>query len=235
MLPKKEWVIPILSLSVPVFAGKFLFSMGKVLVNSMAAIYGPLAVAAFGVAMKISSSVGTLGQVYEDSEIGIIGQNLGSGNLRRATSTYKISQIYSLVICIVGIILVSAYFERILPLFTDTTDHVYLGMLKDIFRFERFSMITSSMIAVITGMFIGFKRANIAFFLNIIRLFVFRLPSLIIMIKLDVGHEALGYTMLISNSLTALVALTLALMFLRHIKLYGYLDLNYHKQDRQFI
>ena len=227
MIPKKTWVLPILSLSIPVFAGKFLFSMGKVLVNSMAAFYGPLAVAAFGITMKISSSVGTLGQVFEDSEIGIIGQNLGNRNLKRARDTYLISQLYSLSISILGIILVSSFFDRIVPLFTDTNDTLYQAMLTDIFRLERFSMITSSTIAVITGMFIGFKRTNVAFFLNIIRLFIFRLPSLLIMINADIGYVALGYTMLISNTMTAIVAVVFLIIFLKRLKLYGYMDLRY--------
>ncbi|MDD4184731.1 MAG: MATE family efflux transporter [Candidatus Izemoplasmatales bacterium] len=227
MIPKKTWFLPILSLSIPVFAGKFLFSMGKVLVNSMAAFYGPLAVAAFGITMKISSSVGTLGQVFEDSEIGIIGQNLGNRNLKRARDTYLISQLYSLSISILGIILVSSFFDRIVPLFTDTNDTLYQAMLTDIFRLERFSMITSSTIAVITGMFIGFKRTNVAFFLNIIRLFIFRLPSLLIMINADIGYVALGYTMLISNTMTAIVAVVFLIIFLKRLKLYGYMDLRY--------
>jgi Na+-driven multidrug efflux pump len=127
----------------------------------------------------------------------------------------------------VGIILVSSFFDRIVPLFTDTNDTLYLAMLTDIFRLERFSMITSSTIAVITGMFIGFKRTNVAFFLNIIRLFIFRLPSLLIMINADIGYVALGYTMLISNTMTAIVAVVFLIIFLKRLKLYGYMDLRY--------
>ena len=222
---KKTYLIPILAISIPVFTGKFLFSMGKVVVNSMAAIYGPLAVAAFGIVMKLTGGAGVLSQVFEDSETSIISQNLGNSNLKRAFNTYKIAQIYSFFIALAGMILVVFFIDRLIPIFTNVEDTVYKSMLYGIFQWEKYSIITSSAIALVTGMFIGFKMTKIAFFLNVIRLFVFRIPVLWLMQQFDIGYVALGYTMFISNLATMVIAFGFLIVFYYKTKTYGYMNM----------
>ncbi len=224
----KAYVMPILAISIPVFSGKFLFSIGKVFVNSMAAFYGPLAVAALGIAMKLGGGAGQLAQVFEESETSVISQNLGNGSLKRSFRTYWISQFYSVIVALAGMLLIVENLERIIPLFTNVDDVEYMTMLKEIFKWEKYSILTSSSISIITGMFIGFKLAKVAFFLNIIRLFVFRIPTLIIMLKAGIDYHALGYVMFISNSMTLVVAAVLMVVFYLRSRSYGYKDLLFH-------
>jgi putative MATE family efflux protein len=212
-----EHVKHIILLSLPVFAGKFLFSIGKVAVNALAALYGTMAVATFGLAMKLSSGAGTLGQVFEEAETGIVSQNLGNRNPKRAFKTYIVSQVYSFAITVIGFILVSLTFTKILVLFTDRADTEFIAMLTDIFRFERYSIITSAMVAIISGFFIGYKLPRVVLVLNVVRLYVFRIPALWIFQACDFGHEALGYAMFISNTMTALIAVFFVLrLYLKH-------------------
>ncbi len=230
---KKYLILPILSLSMPVFTGKFLFSLGKVLVNSMAAFYGPLAVAAFGIAMKIGGGPNSIAIVFEESETTIISQNLGQRHLKRALKTYAISHLYALIVGATLLFAVNYYFDLLLPIFTTNSDPLYMTMIKDIYFWEKFSTLTSSSIAVITGLFIGFKYTKVSFFINVIRLFLLRLPLLVIFQYLDIGYVALGYVMFLSNLITMILSIILFIFFYIKIKTYGYMDmhLEHQRQD----
>jgi putative MATE family efflux protein len=222
---KKEYIVPIIMLALPVFTGKFLFSMGKVLVNSTAAFYGTAAVAAFGIAMKIGGAPGSLAIVFEESEASIVSQNLGNKKLKRAMKTYLISHIYAFTIGLIGLLIVSNSLSSLLPLFTKNQDPLFKQMIIDIYRWEKYSVLTSSSIAVITGLFIGFRFTKVAFYINLVRLFVFRLPVLLVLRYFEVDYIALGYTMFISNFMTMVVAFILLAIFFQKIRLNGYLDL----------
>lgn len=222
---KKKYILPILSLSLPVFTGKFLFSFGKVIANSMAAVYGSLAVAAFGIAMKLGGGPGSISIIFEESETSIISQNLGNKQLKRALKTYLYSHLYALIVGGIGLILLSSFIDSIIPLFTTNTDPQFYQMIKDIYFWEKFSVLTSASIAVITGLFIGFKFTKVAFILNVARLFIFRLPVLWLLQYLGVGYIALGYVMFISNFLTMVVALIFLVIFILRVKTYGYLEM----------
>ncbi len=223
----KSYILPILALALPVFTGKFLFSMGKVLVNSTAAFYGTAAVAAFGIAMKIGGAPGSIAIVFEESEASIVSQNLGNKKLKRAMKTYVVAHIYAFLIGLTGLLIVSNSIDFILPLFTSHEDPAFKQMILDIYKWEKFSVLTSSSIAVITGLFIGFRFTKVAFYINIIRLFVFRLPILFILRQLDINHVALGYTMFWSNFLTMVVSFILLGLFYQKIKIHGYMELTW--------
>ncbi len=220
-------VLPILMISLPVFAGKFLFSMGKVLINSMAAYYGPLAVAAFGVAMKIGGGPGSIAIVFGESESAIIAQNLGNKKLKRAFHTYYWSQLYGIVISVIGIVFIAFFVDQLIPFFTTNSDPLFIQMVKDIYKFEKWSAITSSSIAIVLGLFIGFKMTKVTFFVYIFRIFVLRLPILILMQYIGIDYRALGYTMFISNLGTWLCLLGMMMYFHYRTIKFGFEDMVY--------
>jgi putative MATE family efflux protein len=222
---------PILILAAPVFLGKFLFSFGKVIVNGMASVYGSLTIAAFGITMKLDGGAGSLANVFEESETGIIGQNLGAKNLKRAVETGIWSLIFSLVVAVVGTIVVVMTLDWMIPVFVKSGETELRAKVIDIFRWEKFSIFTSAAIAVITGFFIGFKRTKIAFFLNIIRLFAFRIPAMLLFIHLGVDHTAVGYAMFVSNTATMIVAFVIFVVFIHRLKAFGEKDLRYGSSD----
>jgi len=225
---KSSYIMPILAISIPVFTGKFLFSFGKVLVNSMAAVYGPLAVAAFGIAMKLGGAPGSISLVFEESETSIVSQNLGNHRLDRAMKTFFISHVYALIVAIIGLILINHYMDQLLPLFTQNQDVIFKEMIKDIYFWEKFSTLTSTSIAIITGLFIGFKYSKIALLLNVVRLFVFRLPLLWILQEMRIGYVALGFVMFYSNLATMILAFIILFIFYHRIHSFGYMDMDMH-------
>lgn len=215
----------ILIIAIPVITGKFLFSMGKVLINSMAIYYGAAAVAALGIATKIGGAAGSAARVFEESETSVISQNLGQKQLKRAISANKIAHICAILISATGIILTSIFIDQVIPLFTNSQDPVYFQMIKDIYMYERWSSITSSAIAILGGLFIGFKFTNVSFILNVSRLFLFRLPLLFLFRYIGVDYVALGYIMFLSNFLTLMLAIVFYHIFIHRLKINGYMGM----------
>ncbi|CCV64085.1 MATE efflux family protein NorM [Alteracholeplasma palmae J233] len=225
---KKEFIVPIIVLALPIFFGKFLFSIGKVSINGLALKYDPYAVGALGVAMNIHGMFSAVATVFEESEVSIISQNLGNKNLSRAIKTFKISFIYLLVVSILGILILSFTYEGLIPLFSsnkageELTPH-QIEMIKVMFKWEKYSLLTSPALGLITGLFVAFKKTQVTFILNIVRVFVFRLPVLYLFYKFTkMNYEAVGITMFISNTATFIVGGIVYLIFIRNLKHYGY-------------
>ena len=212
----------VLIVALPVITGKFLFSMGKVLINSMAIYYGAAAVAALGIATKIGGAAGSAASVFEESEASVISQNLGKKNLKRAINANKVAHICAILIASVGMILTSIFIDEVIPLFTNSQDPIYFQMIKDIYMYERWSSITSSAIAILGGLFIGFKFTKVSFVLNVSRLFIFRLPLLFLFRYIGIDYVALGYIMFLSNFLTLMVAIVFYQIFMHRLKIDGY-------------
>ncbi|NLK12785.1 MAG: hypothetical protein GX312_04240 [Candidatus Phytoplasma sp.] len=231
---KKMYVMPIVKLSVPIFFGRFLFSAGKVAINGLALQTHPYAVGALGIAMNLHGGFSALVNSFEESEVSVISQNLGNKNLKRAMNTFKISVVYATVISVIGLIILVLAQDYLIPLFSSSKPGEELTleqfqMIKYMFKWEKYSLLTSTMISLITSLFIAFRKTSVSFFVNVIRLFVFRLPVLFIFLNVSwfsqfVAHqyEFVGLTMFISNTVTMIITIVLYLIFNHKIKHYGY-------------
>ena len=221
----KQYILPIVLLSLPVFAGKFLFSLGKVFVNSMAAVYGPLALGALGIAMRMGGGAGTLGTVFEESETSIVSMQLGQKNLSRALKTYQWSHILGFGFAVFGLTIMTLLLPNMVNYFAANKPESYHDMIYELFQWEKYSALTSSSIAIITGLFVGFKLTKVSFMLNASRLFLFRIPLLWLFIQQGYSYVALGLVMFWSNLLTMIIAFIMLIMFYIRIHKQGYQEM----------
>ena len=228
LIPDTTIMRSIFLLALPVIAGKFLFSMGRVIVNGLAAVYGTTAIAAFGLASKLVGGPGAVALIFEETTASISSQNIGAKKIKRAFHTYAISNLYSAMIGFLGMILVVIFVDSMIPWFSTNSNPEFSSLVKAIFQFEKFSIVTGATVGIVSALFIGFKITKMTLILNVIRVYVFRIPFLLLFISMGIGPIALGYVMFISNAGTALVALTLLYLFYRRVKSYGYLDMSYH-------
>jgi putative MATE family efflux protein len=215
----------IMWVALPVIGGKFLFSLGRVIVNGIAAVYGTLAIAAFGLASKLVGSAGAVAVIFEESVASISSQNIGAGNLKRAFKTYGVANILSVLIGFIGMGIIVLSVDKMIPWFTSNSSPEFAALIKSIFNFEKFSIVTGATAGIVAGVFIGFKITKVTLILNVIRIYVFRIPALLLLLHFGVGPIALGYVMFISNTGTAIVALFLIFMFYRRVRNFGYLDM----------
>jgi putative MATE family efflux protein len=215
----------IMIVALPVIGGKFLFSLGRVIVNGLAAVYGTTAIAAFGLASKLVGGPGAVALIFEESTASISSQNIGAGKLKRAFKTYGVANILGVLAGLTGMLLVLSIVDYMIPWFSTNSTPEFATLVKSIFVFEKFSVISSATIGIVSGLFIGFKITKVTLFLNVIRIYFFRIPMLLIFLNLGLGPIALGYIMFISNTGTAVIALILMILFFHKVKNYGYMDM----------
>ncbi len=216
----------IVSMSFPIFLGKFIFSFGKVSVNSMCKEYGPLVVGALGVSNNMNGLATTPINSFEEGTSTIISQNLGAGNQKRALKTFNYSFLMACGLGIIGYILIRFLLQdSIINLYNQNRQaenaELFLELIKSIHRFDSLSILALSINSAVLGVLYGYGKTKMTMILNISRVFVFRIPILWYLqtFHKEIGAEATGLSMGISNICIALASLTCLFVFMYRLKL----------------
>ncbi len=216
---RKDFLLPLCSLSVPVFLGKFVFSMGKVIVNSLAIGYGEDAPGALGVSNQISGSVTNITNCTEDSESSIESYNLSAGYYSRMIKIFFCTLTLNLIISTVGFVILTIFGSDISLYFADgNADKA--ALINKIFSYERIGIIALGVNAAVNGLIYGIGYTKLSMVCNLSRLFVFRIPVMLIMINCfpQMGAESLGIAMLISNVGIGLMSVVIGIVCLLKVK-----------------
>ena len=73
--------------------------------------------------------------------------------------------------------------------------------------------------ASVMGLLYGFGKTRISMILNVVRLFVYRIPPLFLLMHFtNIGIPAVGIAMLISNGMVGITSGIVAIWFIRKIK-----------------
>lgn len=211
---KKEILAPLGKLGFPVFLGKFVFSLGKVIVNAMAVNYGDDAPGALGISNHISGSVTNVTGSVEESTSAIISQNIGAGKKNRAYSAFFCSLGTTITIAVIGVILLVVFEKDIVSFFAK--EESYAALISKIFGYERVGIIALAINSAVMGLIYGLGYTKLSMIVNLSRLFVFRVPSMIIMMNCfpSLGAESLGIAMLVSNCGIGLMSVVIAVVCL---------------------
>lgn len=215
---KNEIISPMLKLSVPVIIEKAAFSMGKVIVNGMCTTYGDNTVGALGISNNIGG-ITTMPQAgFQDGGSAVISQNRGAKKFDRTLKAFKCELICNLII---GVVLMSLSILNIeyLSKFFAPKDTEFQQMIKDIYSYECWGAVPLGINASVLSLMYGFGKTRITLFMNFCRIFLFRVPVLMLLKNFtDCGHEAAGMVMGISNLLSGLLAVVLGIIYVRKIK-----------------
>lgn len=219
---KKETVLPIVSLSIPVAAEKMLFAAGKVVVNSMSVMYGSLTVGALGISNNIGGLTTSWHMGFSDGGAPLISQNRGAGKHKRNLRLYGVLLIIDILIGVIGLLAVSNTLPWLAKIFAQSEnnfDQEFCDMIVDIHRWEMLGYITLGINSATIALLIGYGYTKRTMILNVARVFVFRVPVLWVFQNFtSLGAEAVGMTMMISNVCTGLTAIGFAIPLTRHIK-----------------
>jgi putative MATE family efflux protein len=213
-----ETLKPILILSLPVFMEKFVFSLGKVIVNSMSAAYGSMVVGALGISNRISAiaTQPTIG--VEEAEASIVSQNLGNKNINRALGIFKRSFILNMGMGVFFFIMMTIFKDDIIPLFAKN-DLFFAAEIEKIYDYERTATILLAASSSVMGLLYGLGYTKISMILNLTRLFVYRIPPLWIMQNFtSIGSEGVGMAMMISNGLIGITAVIVSIFVVRKVR-----------------
>ncbi len=213
----RKLLTPVFKLSLPIFFEKFLFSFGKVIVNTMSAGYGSNVVGALGISNTLGGIVTTPTNGIGDGTASVISQNVGNKNPKRAVQAFKISMIINVVIGTVGFILMTIYMDYIISFFSDG-DMAFANEIRNIYYYERIAAITLAMSASVMGLLYGFGYTRFALYLSLLRLFAFRIPPLYILQNYtQLGSESVGIAMMISNGAVGFASVVAAVIIIKRI------------------
>ncbi|MCX7657001.1 MAG: MATE family efflux transporter [Treponemataceae bacterium] len=208
----------IVSLSTPVFLEKFIFNYGKAVVNSMSAAYGSMAIGALGVSNRIGGLVTMPPIGFQEAEATIISQNLGNRNQKRAFETFKITCAINIVLGIFFFILMSICKDTLIHLFA-RGDPLFSEEIAKVYNYERYASVLLAISSSVMGLLYGFGYTRISMILNLLRLFVFRIPPLWYFQKYTtLKTEGLGLSMMISNMMMGISAIIAALLVIHRWK-----------------
>lgn len=211
-------ISPILIISLPVFLGRFLFSYGKVFILDQATVYGTICIGALGISNSISGSVNNILNSFEDAGSAIISQNLGNKNIKRTFVAYKKLLIISVIIGFVGSVVLIGFGKPIAQFFAPG-DALKQEMIQKINFYESLVLCLMGLESASLAILYGYGKTRITMTISILRLFVFRIPPLLLMIYVfEVDYRATGLAMGISNGLSGIFALSMALIVISSIK-----------------
>ncbi len=218
---KKETTLPILNLSYPISAEKVLFAAGKVVVNSMSGLYGGLTVGALGISNNIGGLTTSWHMGFNDGAAPLISQNRGAGKHRRTLQLFWWLLLIDVVIGTVGLLLVSNTLPWLARIFAQSEaefDQNFCDMIISIHQWEMLGYITLGINSAAIALLLGYGYTKLTMLLNVARVFAFRVPVLWFLQQFtDMGAEAVGVTMMVSNVCVGLTAAVVIIPVLRKV------------------
>lgn len=235
---KWKYVKNILVMSLPLFLGKFVISLGKVGVNALCGVYGSLTVGALGISNNISGLISNCGSSFEDSQSSIVSQNLGNKNMKRTFKVFGVCCAIMSIWTIVGFLCVRVFFEdQIIGLFnTENTSLEFTNMIKEIFKYDCISIPALAINGLVLGILYGYGQTFLATVNNILRI-VTRISTLLILQNFfpEIGSEAAGISMGISNGVIAVFSIIFFIIFFIKIKRKGYKGMHLNDPEPEMI
>ncbi len=218
----RETILPILNLAYPVSAEKVLFAAGKVTINSMSEMYGPLTVGALGVSNNIGGLTTSWHMGFTDGAAPLISQNRGAGKYKRTLKIFLWLLIINIAIGAAGILIVSNTLPWVADIFAkskDNYDPAFRDMIVSIHQWEMLGYITLGVNSAVVALLLGYGYTKLTFFLNVARVFAYRVPVLWAFQQFtSLGAEAVGLTMMVSNVCVGLTAVIVVIPVLAKIR-----------------
>lgn len=245
LLPKKEFILPIIKLSIPIFFGKFVMNVGKVTVNALCqnywdAVTEGMIVGTFGISNNLCGLITSPVNSFEDGQSSIVSQNVGAKNMKRAWKVFVRTLLLSTVISLIGFILLRfVLLDQIVDLFTigkSQSNDIYKTMIKDIFKYDSLSIIALGINAAVLGLLYGFGQTKLSFYLNLSRIGS-RILFLMGMHKFYPNlspTRCAGLSMALSNTIILILSFVFLFIFLGKVKRKSYKGMYFTDPEPDF-
>ncbi len=219
---KKKVILPVLDVSYPLAAEKVFFNYGKVQVNAMSGVYGGHTVGALGISNNIGGLTTSAQNGISDGATALISQNRGAGKYSRTVRLFYCLLLVNVIIGTVGlgiIWLILPWMANIFASSRDTFDTEFRDMIIAIHRYEMLGYIALGLNSAANSLLLGYGHTKIAFIINVVRVFVYRIPILWFLQHFtDMKYEAVGVTMFASNLLIGITSIVIVIPILRKIR-----------------
>ena len=205
----KEYARSLIGLSYPVAIEDSAFSLGKTVVNSIAASYGSDIIGALGISNNICGLATKFENGFSDASSSIISQNYGAGLKSRVIKAYKANIVITLAASLIAMIILFIIKKPLITLFATSRtgfDVFFMQQIERIFIFDVTSCLSLALNGAGMDFPLGLGKTRITLIINFLRIFVLRIPVLLALQQfISDGATALGVMMMISNSGIAII------------------------------
>jgi len=204
--PEFSYIKNITKLGIPASIGQATIAMGFVVLNSFVNTYGELTLAAFGIGNRINGLIVMPAMGIGGAVSSIVGQNIGNNNVKRVKECVFKSSVIGAVFSILGTATLLVWGSSIVRFFSTNKDIIYLG--NDYLKYISLSLIGLAILPIITGALQGAGQTKKAMYLSMSRLWVFRLPTLLLLpYFIGKTEKVIWYAIFSSNIIAMLVAI----------------------------
>ena len=208
LIPDKRQIMQIFRLAWPSAISQAFTSLGFAILNSVIADYDASILSAIAIGNRINSML-----LFPAMGVGsvlatFVGQNIGAGNIKRAKKSVNMAMLLSLIIGVVGGFGLLPFRPQLSSIFLDVQSDIDL-CVKYLF-YLLVGLPLMSIFQCFNGCFQGAGRTNFSLALSTARLWVMRVPVVLLMLYVfGVGVQALWLCMVISNFGAAILGIIL--------------------------
>ena len=215
---RKAVILPVIKTSYPAVTEKAAFAYGKLIVNKMSTDYGTSVVGALGVSNNLGGITTNLQNGFQEGGASVISQNIGAGKIGRALDAFRKILIINIILGVVFMSLTLIFLDPLSSLFAGQDEDFRL-LIKDVYGYEALGAVTLGINAAVMALLYGFGYTKLTLVLNVLRVFVFRIPVLWFLQNFtDIGSASVGIVMLVSNVSVGICAAAAGFFVIRRIK-----------------
>ncbi|MDO5047698.1 MAG: MATE family efflux transporter [Anaerococcus sp.] len=196
----------IFQIAVPASLGTSGEAIGFIILNGFIQSYGTTTLAAFSMGNRLSDIFNQASMGIGMALTSIIGQNVGANNKKRAKAIFKRANIIITIFSLLAAIILLSFKDPLLSIFIKDKNDVELWrQASEYMYFSAAITFFMGYFSAINGFFQGLGQTKFTMYLNLGRLWLFRLPTIIILKNLtNLGSTGIWIAMLLSNALTVL-------------------------------
>ncbi|WP_249029237.1 MATE family efflux transporter [Tannockella kyphosi] len=204
--------------ALPLIFEKSLISMGFIIINKYVLAFGEPVLAAYGITNKVNSVFFKAVTAFGTGLSVIVAQNMGANQPERVKKAVWKSLGFGLTLAIIFIAFLLPFRSSIAALFVDTSDPTYQHIINAMGIYSA-SIIPWGMTECAMGIFQGTGDTKFNLFVSLMRIYVFRVPVVIIFSQpiWGIGEYGIWYAMLVSNILSGLFSIGLYLFMKKTI------------------
>lgn len=198
----------IYTIATPSVIGQMGAAVGFIILNIFIQSYGTDTVAAYGMVNRISGLLNIPPSGVGSAITSIIGQNIGSGNIKRAKETFKKASIIVIVMSIIIAIVSFIFRVEILSFFIDAPlDSTLMIEANTYMYYTLLTLVMLNMFFIYQGLFQGSGNSKYSMFIDVLRLWGIRIPLLFFFKYLtNFGATGIWLAMAISNVVISIIA-----------------------------
>ena len=214
---KRAILAPMLLISVPIMIERSAFHVGKTVVNVMITGLGPLVVGGLGIS-NLLCGIGVSPQMgFQDSTVAIMAQNKGASAYKRVFEAFKAIFVINCIMAVMFFIPLFFFAQHTTSLFA-IGDAYFHDILYRVHIIDVWSVLFLGAYSATTALLFGLGFTRLTLLLNVCRIFLFRIPVLMILQHLDVmGPEAAGFVMAFSNIAVTILGLGVGITCIRKV------------------